>query len=103
MDTVYALANPFVGHPLRAGLVALVWFMAAGLTVATLPRATVRVWPLLTGGGAWAVFALLEAEATRERANIRVDLLFTWPALCMISIGCVVAWVMLLCRYFSNV
>lgn len=96
MDTVYALANPFVGHAARAGLVALGWLIAGGLILATRPHLNLRAWPLLTAGGAWALFALLEAEATRERANIRVDLLFTWPALCVISIGCVLTWVVLL-------
>ncbi len=33
-------------------------------------------------------FALLELEAWRERANIRVDLLVTWPALCLLTVGC---------------
>jgi hypothetical protein len=101
MDTVYALANPFVGHAARAGLVALVWLIPAGVILATRRNSNLRAWPLFTGGGAWAVFALLEAEATRERANIRVDLLFTWPALCLISIGCAVAWLVLLFRRSS--
>jgi hypothetical protein len=35
----------------------------------------------------WGVFALLELEAPRERANIRVDLLVTWPALCLLTVG----------------
>ena len=34
-------------------------------------------WPLLIASAAWAVFALLELMAWRERADIRVDLLVT--------------------------
>ena len=101
MDAIYALADPFVGHALRAGLVALVWLIAGGFVVAMRSRFNLPAWPLFTAGGAWALFALLEAEATRERANIRVDLLFTWPALLVISVGCAVVWVVLLCRRSS--
>ena len=98
VDALYTLANPFVGHALRAALVALVWLIAGGCVFAMPARLKVPAWPLLTGAGAWGLFALLEAEATREGADIRVDLLFTWPALCAISIGCAVAWIVLVCR-----
>ena len=103
MDSVYALANPFVGHALRAVLVALVWFIAAALIVASRGRLDRPAWPLVVAGTAWTVFAVLEAEAKRERADIRVDLLFTWPALCIVSIGCAVASVLLLRRRSRSV
>jgi len=62
-------------------LVALGWLLLA-LTFPT----TVRR-PLLITAVAWTVFALLELEAWRERANIRVDLLVTWPVLCLLTIA----------------
>ncbi len=80
MDRLYTLAQPFVGHPGRALAVALGLGMI-GFAVGTRP--------LLVAAGGWAIFALLEAEARRERADIRVDLLFTWPALCLLTLVCV--------------
>ena len=82
MDWLYDLAQPFVWHPVRALIVALVWLLAAFMFGKIVRR------PLLITAGAWGVFTLLEFEAWRERADIRVDLLFTWPALCLLTIGC---------------
>src|SRR5437016_1713883 len=84
MNWLYALAQPFVWHPARALLVALGWLLLA----LTLPSTERR--PLFITAVAWSVFALLELEAWRERANIRVDLLVTWPALCLLTIGCLI-------------
>ena len=85
MDWLYALAQPFVWHPGRALLVAV----AFGLLALGLRYRGRR--PLLVAAAAWTVFALLEFMAWRARADIRVDLLVTWPALCLITLGCVLA------------
>jgi hypothetical protein len=84
MNWLYALAQPFVWQPARILLVAATWFVLAF----TLLRPSLR--PMLIASGAWTLFGLLEFEARRERADIRVDLLFTWPALCLITIICLV-------------
>ena len=95
MSFLYALAAPFVGHAGRAFAVALA-LLSIGVFL-TMRRARAgrgrgMSWavPLLILGGAWFVFGLAEAEATRERANIRVDLIVTWPTLCLVSLACVV-------------
>jgi hypothetical protein len=86
LDWLYGLAQPFVWHPGRALLVAVAFALVAlGL------RSGGRR-PLLVAAAAWALFALLELIAWRERADIRVDLLVTWPLLCLITAGCVLAW-----------
>jgi hypothetical protein len=84
MNWLYSLAQPFVWHSARAGGVALAFLVLAF----ALPRRARRA--LLTAGIAWSVFALLEYEAWREQANIRVDLLFTWPVLVVITVTCAV-------------
>ena len=87
LDWLYRWAQPFVWHPARALLVAVALsFLAFGFR-----RRAGRV--LLVAATAWAVFALLEFLAWRERADIRVDLLVTWPALCVVTAGCLLAWV----------
>jgi hypothetical protein len=84
MSLIYVLAQPFVWHPMRALSVALVWIVAS-LVLPRRARAPLRLAAL-----AWAVFAVLELEAWRERANIRVDLLVTWPVLCVLTGICLV-------------
>jgi hypothetical protein len=85
MSWLYAAAQPFVGHAERAFVVAGGWVL-----LALIARRGAR--PLLIAAGAWTVFGLLEAEATREHADIRVDLLITWPVLLLCTIACVAWW-----------
>ena len=44
--------------------------------------------PSFVAAVGWGVFAALEFEAWREGANIRIDLPVTWPALCILTAGC---------------
>lgn len=81
MNWLYSLAQPFVGNPARAVFVGLGWLLIAFM----LPKAARR--PLFVASIAWNVFAFLELEAWREHADIRVDLLFTWPALCILTLA----------------
>ena len=93
MSLLYSLAQPFVWHPGRAAAVAL----ACCVMLFVLPRPARG--PLLVVAVSWGVFALLELEAWRARADIRVDLLFTWPALCILTL---VAFVVCLRRILSQ-
>ncbi len=81
MDWLYVLAQPFVWHPGRALLVA-----GGLLLVALLIRSGRR--PLLLATAAWILFAGQEFTAWHERADIRVDLLITWPILCFLTAAC---------------
>jgi hypothetical protein len=87
LDWIYRLAQPFVWHPGRALVVSLALALAG---FGFRDRGGRGLFP---AAAAWAVFALLEFLAWRERADIRVDLLFTWPALCLITAACLAAWV----------
>jgi hypothetical protein len=86
MGLIYSLAQPFVWHPARALIVGL----ALGLLAFGFRNRGGGF--LVLAAAAWGVFALLEFFAWRQRANIRVDLLVTWPALCLITAGCLLAW-----------
>lgn len=93
MDWLYDLGQPFVWHAWRAFGVAFAFLVVYGfarLVRPHRPRSSPK--PILVATIAWTVFALMEAEATRERANIRVDLLVTWPLLCVVSLGAVALW-----------
>jgi len=82
MNWLESLAQPFIWHPFRAAFVGLTWL---GMSL-VLPKPT-RI-PLLVAAVGWGVFAAFEFEAWHERANIRIDLPFTWPALCILTAGC---------------
>jgi hypothetical protein len=92
LDWLYGLAQPFVWHPGRALFVALVLALVGYGFRRRGGRAP------FVAAAAWAVFALLEFSAWRERANIRVDLLVTWPVLCLITVACLLLWVRRLAR-----
>jgi hypothetical protein len=86
LDWIYRLAQPFVWHPGRALIVSLALALAGFGFRDRGGRA------LFLAAAAWAVFALLEFLAWRERADIRVDLLVTWPALCLVTAACIGAF-----------
>lgn len=98
LDALYSLSHPFVGHALRAFAVAAVAFLAALATRIARKRAmlggrTVSPTPWIVVGIAWALFGACEAEATREHSDIRVDLLVSWPVLCLVTVACAVIWI----------
>ena len=86
LDWLYTLAQPFVWHPGRALMVGLALALVGFGFRARGGRR------LILAAAAWAVFALLEFVAWRERADIRVDLLVTWPALCVVTAACLGTW-----------
>jgi hypothetical protein len=93
LDGIYALSHPFVGHALRAFAVAGIAALIALATRlvrqrARLDRRTASPTPWIVVAIAWSVFGACEAEATRERADIRVDLLVSWPVLCLVTVVC---------------
>jgi hypothetical protein len=93
MDLLWKGANYFNWHPWRALGVSLVfWGLLLLSLVLRAWRPHVRTLPLLVAASAWVLFGLLEYGAYRERANIRVDLLFTWPALLLLTLICSGFW-----------
>jgi hypothetical protein len=90
MNWIYAAAQPFVGHAGRAFAVAGIGALMF-LAVRRARRGSSRPWIALAA--AWAVFGTCEAAATRERADIRVDLLVTWPVLMLFTVVAVALWV----------
>jgi len=83
-NALYALAQPFVWQPLRIAGVAAGWLLVARLA----PRPARP--PLLVLALGWGGFGLLEFAAWKARSDIRVDLLVTGPALCLLTVVCVV-------------
>ncbi|MDB4900357.1 MAG: hypothetical protein JWN53_2165 [Gemmatimonadetes bacterium] len=98
LDALYSLSHPFVGHAWRAFAVAAVAFLAALATRFARKRVpiggrTVSPTPWIVVTVAWALFGACEAEATREHSDIRVDLLVSWPVLCLVTLVCAVIWI----------
>ena len=93
MDILWRGANYFNWHPWRAFGVSLIFWALLLLSLILRGwRPRVRTMPLLVAALAWALFGLLEYQAYRERANIRVDLLVTWPALLLVTVACCGVW-----------
>lgn len=84
MNWFFSLAQPFVRNPAIAIFVALGWLLIGFV----LPRPARR--PLFVASIGWGVFALLELVAWKERAHIRVNLVIAWPALCLLTLVCLV-------------
>jgi hypothetical protein len=85
MDILLTGTELVIGHPERALAVSFVFLSV--LVLLRFVRPGTNATPiLLVPAAAWAVFALMEWEAGREGAYIRLDLLITWPAVWLISI-----------------
>jgi hypothetical protein len=53
-----------------------------------------RALPMRVAAVIWFVFGLLEMAAMKQKANIRVDLLFTLPILVIGTLWCLVHWML---------
>lgn len=85
METLSLL---FVGKPLNIFAIAVV-FLAGYLVPQLLaPGIRQRLRPLLTTSLAWGLYAAWEwlVLIKTPEANIRVDLLFLWPVLAILSV-----------------
>ena len=89
MDWFYGLSQPFRWHPERSLLVAL----ALVLLALVLGRRGRRI--LLVAAGGWALFAGIELYFVRHVTDFRIDVVLTWPVLCLLTIGCVLQWIRL--------
>jgi uncharacterized protein with PQ loop repeat len=96
MSWLFAFAAPFIGHPWRAVAVAAFALLSIAPQAFGGTRNSKRVslssFASLVLAACWLVFGVLEAEALREHADIRIDLIFTWPAICLVSLMCLVVW-----------
>ena len=91
-NIIYMPATPFVGHPERAYIVAALFgaFLAASLARArTLTPLTDL--PLFMAALGWGLFGYCETLALASGANIRIELLFGWPILCIVTVTAIAA------------
>ena len=89
MDWFYGLSQPFRWHPERSLLVALAWVLLA----VGLGRRGRQL--LFAVAGAWALFAGIELYFVWHVTDMRVDVVLTWPVLCLLTIGCGLRWLRL--------
>jgi hypothetical protein len=93
MDFLWKGVSYFNWHPTRAFVVSLIfWGLLLLSYILQGWRPQVRTLPMFIVALAWVLFGLLEYQAYRERANIRVDYLFTWPALLLVTAVCFGFW-----------
>jgi hypothetical protein len=86
VDVLLKGADYSFWQPRRAFMVSLIlWGLPLLSFVLRAWRSKVRVWPPLVAALAWVAFGLMEYQAYRERANIRVDYLITWPSLWLLT------------------
>lgn len=84
MGFLFVLLQPFIGHPGRIAVVAVVLAIVAGLLFFARRRAA---WPITIAATMWALFAPWEWYCTVQRYNIRVDLLLIAPVLLVFTVG----------------
>lgn len=93
MDILLKGSNYFIWHPWRAFGVSLIfWGVLIFSLILRTWRPGVRTLPLLVAALAWVLFGLLEYEAYRERAYIRLDLVATWPGVWLVTVACCTIW-----------
>lgn len=83
MKFLFAPLVPFVSHPGRIVVVAVLFFSAGFLL--TIWRRKI-IWGPLSAGVAWASFAAWEQHCVKMRYNIRVDLGLIYPLLAAFTI-----------------
>jgi len=89
MDWFYGLSQPFRWDPERSLLVAVAWVLLA----VGLGRRGRQL--LLVVAGAWVLFAGIELYFVRHVTDMRMDVVLTWPVLCLLTIGCGFLWLRL--------
>jgi hypothetical protein len=92
LNVIYGPATPFVGHPERAYIVAALFgaFLAVTLARSRTLKPLTDV-PLLLATLGWGAFGYCETLAVASGANIRVDLFFGWPILCLVTVTAIAA------------
>lgn len=84
--SVYSPAVWFQDQPVRSLLVACAFMIPAG--IARWRRGGKAGRALGIASAAWALYALNEYIANRQRADIRLDLVLFWPALVVVTALC---------------
>ena len=93
MDFLVKSTDYFVWHPWRAFGVSLIfWSLLLLFVIVRGWQPYLRTMPLLIAASAWVIFGLHEYVAYWERANIRADLFFTFPALMILTTVCCCVW-----------
>lgn len=87
LDMLYGPTRLFVGHPEMALFVAagFIAFLAVSVVYSRGLRHASQG-GLVLAAYSWVAFGLFEASLVGTGANIRVDLLVTWPALVVLSV-----------------
>lgn len=90
---MHVLAHIFVWHPFRCWAISVLFFLLY-IFSRKLEAMNIQVSPIriLFPAIAWLLFGLLEYSSTIERANIRLDLLVTWPLLIIITSVFLFTW-----------
>ena len=84
----YAPAQPFIGHPERANLMAAGFAILFGVSILHAGRFKPLTHVLtLLATLLWVAFGLNEIQAQQNGWDIRVDLLLLWPVLFVISVA----------------
>lgn len=95
MDALIGVPAWFVNEPVR-GMAMAFLFLAFAVAERRLAHRVegIKSWVQLVPATGWMLFALNEQETRTSGANIRIDLLFTFPVLAIVSLICLGAFVM---------
>jgi hypothetical protein len=92
LNLIYLPATPFIGHPERAYIVSVLFGVLLAVSVARSGTLKPLIdLSLLLAALGWGLFGYFETLAIAGGANIRIDLLFGWPILCIITVAAIAA------------
>lgn len=95
MNLYASLVQIFVNEPMRGLAVAFVFVVIAVIERRLADRVpTVKPWVHLVPAAGWMLFALNEQETRTTGVNIRLDLVFSFPLLGLVSLVSLYAFAM---------
>ena len=103
IEILYMPIQPFIWHPERAFLVAIIFFvMLSVMFLRKKKNKKVMLWPTMAAIVIWCIFGVNEYFAKINQWDIRVDLLILMPLVLFVSLFSIFTWYLAFIRKFNR-